>query len=222
MTGEATVETGHGTVPLRTWSADTVGSKTGIGILVAHGAGAGHDHPWIAAMCRRLVDAGFATWTFEYAYMAAGRRAPDRLPKLLDVHEVVAATVSPEVDRLVLAGKSMGGRVGGHLVADGRADAAGLVYLGYPLVPLGKSEARDTTHLTGVATPQLFVSGTRDRMGPIDLIDAVSHAVPDGRLVAIDDGDHSLVPRKSSGRTLDDALDAAVGGIEAWVRERVG
>lgn len=211
------VATPHGDVPLRAWG------RTGgdVGILVAHGAGAGHDHPWIAALCDRLVDARYPTWTFEYAYMARGRRAPDRLPKLIDVHQAVLEAVAPSVDSLVLAGKSMGGRVGGHLVAERSAAAAGLVYLGYPLVPIGKDVPRDTTHLRHVAIPQLFISGTRDRMGPIDLIAGVVEDVPEGRLAVVEDGDHSFVPRKASGRTLDDSLDAVVTWIDAWIEERV-
>ena len=214
-TDTRSVATPHGDVPIRSW-AD--GSRP-VGWLIAHGAGAGHDHPWIRSLCERLSACGYPTWSFEYAYMAAGRRAPDRLPKLLDVHEAVAASVRPEVDALVLAGKSMGGRVGGHLVADGRSDASGLAYLGYPLVPIGKDEPRDTSHLRLVGVPQLFVSGTRDRMGPLELMESVVRELPDARLVTIDDGDHSLKPRVATGRTLDDALDEAVASLDSWADE---
>lgn len=212
------LDTDHGPVPIRTRAT----GDRDIGVLVAHGAGAGHDHPWIDAVCTRLASVGLTTWTFDYAYMAAGRRAPDRLPKLEHVHAAVAEDVGDRVGSLILAGKSMGGRVGGHVVAEGRIDAAGLVYLGYPLVPLGRDEARDTSHLATIEAPQLFVSGTRDRMGPLDLLANVASDVPDGRIVEIPDGDHSLVPRKASGRTLDDSLDDAVGAIDDWLRDRLG
>lgn len=213
---EFVVHTPVGEVPVRYRKGSSP-----IGIVLAHGAGAGHDHPWMVAMADRLADAGFPTWTFEYAYMAAGRRAPDRLPKLLDVHEAVVEHVGGDVRTLVLAGKSMGGRVGGHLAAERNSTVDGLVYLGYPLVPIGKAEPRDTTHLTGVTIPQLFISGSRDRMGPIEGITQVVESLPDGRLHVVDDGDHSLVPRVATGRTLDDALDEATGVVAAWASDRI-
>lgn len=222
MTGSTTSEVGtpHGPVPMETRAP--LGSALNVGVLLAHGAGAGRTHPWIVGLAEALAGSGFTVFTFDYAYMAADRRAPDRLPKLLDVHEAVASVAAAHAGRLVIAGKSMGGRVGGHLVADGRADpiaVAGLVYLGYPLVPIGSGEARDTSHLEEITRPQLFVSGTRDRMGPLDLLGAIVESLPDGRLVTIDDGDHSLVPRKATGRTVDDSVIEAVGAVVAWLAD---
>ena len=186
-------------------------------LLLAHGAGAGQSHPWMQALAAKLSERGVAVTTFDYAYTAAGRRAPDRLPKLLDVHEAVWLDVRERSEEVVVGGKSMGGRVGGHLVAEGRADAAGLVFYGYPLVAMGKTEPRPTDHLEGLEVPQLFVSGDRDRLGPIDLIRAVAQSVPSGEVVEIRDGDHSLKPRKASGHTLDDSLDVAADETVAWM-----
>lgn len=211
-------------VPIPTPHGDVAGERVGdgrTGIVLAHGAGAGQDHPWVVDVRDRLADRGFAVLTFDYAYMSAGRRAPDRLPKLVDVHAAAAGVLAAEVDRVVLAGKSMGGRVGGHLVAEGRFAAAGLVYLGYPLVALGSSEPRPTDHLAAVEAPQLFVSGDRDRMGPTDLIRQVAASVPAGRVVIVPSGDHSLVPLKASGRTLEDSLDAVTDEIAAWIGTEV-
>lgn len=210
------VVTPAGPVPVRHRPGDLP-----VTFLLAHGAGAGMDHPWMVAMAERLAAAGFPTWTFDYAYTAAGRRAPDRLPKLLDVHEAVVAHVARDDRPLVLAGKSMGGRVGGHLAADRRVPIDGLVYLGYPLVPIGKAEARDTSHLGTVELPQLFVSGSRDRMGPLEGIAQLVESLPDARLHVIDDGDHSLQPRVATGRTLEDALDEATAVIVSWTAGRI-
>jgi len=195
---------------------------SGVGVLLAHGAGAGQEHPWMIAMATRLARAGFTTMTFNYAYTAEGRKAPDRLPKLVEVHAAAAEKLARTVGDVVLAGKSMGGRVGGHVVAEGRFGAAGLVYLGYPLVSLGKADARDTSHIANVDIPQLFVSGTRDSMGPNDRVKAVAASVPNGTFVAIESGDHSFVPLKKTGMTLDDSLDAAVGSISAWWDAQTG
>jgi predicted alpha/beta-hydrolase family hydrolase len=205
------VATPHGPIPLEVRVPQ--GSSMGIGVLLAHGAGAGRTHPWIIGLAEALTAGGFTVITFDYAYMAAGRRAPDRLPKLLDVHEAVAGIAAGYADRLVIAGKSMGGRVGGHLVADGRADPVAVVYLGYPLVAIGKTMPRPTDHLLGIGVPQLFVSGDRDPMGPRTMIEDVAGAVPDGRVVIVDHGDHSLVPLKRSGATLDDSFAIVVAAM---------
>lgn len=190
---------------------------TGPAIVLAHGAGLGQEHPWMVSVRQALAEAGHTVMTFDYLYTAQGRKAPDRLNKLLDVHEAAASVLADLEGRPVLAGKSMGGRVGSHLVAQGRCDALGLVYLGYPLVAMGKSEPRDTHHLVTIEIPQLFVSGTRDRMGPEDLIARVAASVPNGSTEFIDTGDHSLVPLKKTGRSVDDSISQSVNAIEAWV-----
>ena len=187
-----------------------------IGVLLAHGAGAGREHPWMLAMQDRLVGEGFPTMTFNYLYTEQARKAPDRLPKLMAVHACAAEALVGRTGSIILAGKSMGGRVGGHVVAEGDIEAAGLVYLGYPLVAMGKDVPRDTTHLEGVSIPQLFISGSRDRMGPNDLIADVATSVPDGTFVSADAGDHSLVPLKATGRSLDDSLAFAASTIASW------
>lgn len=209
------VATPHGPIPVEVRVPE--GSSMGVGVLLAHGAGAGRTHPWIIGMADALTAGGFTVITFDYAYMAAGRRAPDRLPKLLDVHEAVASIAAGYADRLVIAGKSMGGRVGGHLVADERADPVAVVYLGYPLVAMGKTVPRPTDHLLGIGVPQLFVSGDRDPMGPRTMIEGIADAVPDGRTIIVEGGDHSLVPLKRSGATLDDSFAISVTAMGAVV-----
>ena len=191
-------------------------SVTGPAILLAHGAGLGQTHPWMASVRHSLAGKGHSVMTFDYLYMAQGRKAPDRLNKLLDVHEAASRALGEREGRIVLAGKSMGGRVGSHLVSEGRFDALGLVYLGYPLVAMGKNEPRDTDHLMAIGVPQLFISGTRDRMGPEQLIVDVVASVPDGTTEFIETGDHSLVPLKKTGRTVDDSIAQSVNAIEAW------
>ena len=209
-----TIHTPHGDV-----GAEVGQPKDGVGVgmLLAHGAGGGRHHPWMVALRDRLVGAGITTMTFDYAYMHAGRKAPDRLPKLLDVHRAVYEDFSRTMEAIVIGGKSMGGRVGGHLVAEGMAEPSGIIYYGYPLVALGKTEPRPTDHLCAIGIPQLFISGDRDRLGPVDLVRPVADAVPGGTLVVIESGDHSFVPLKASGRTLDDSLDVAVAATTEWI-----
>lgn len=186
------------------------------GIVLAHGAGAGQMHPWMISMSEKLSRLGFPTLRFNYQYTEAGRKAPDRLPKLMEVHAGAARRLGSYTPSVVLAGKSMGGRVGGHVAAAEDDLATGVVYFGYPLVAMGKTEPRATDHLTTLSIPQLFVSGSRDPMGPNALVSRVADSVPNGQFVSIESGDHSLVPLKRTGRTADDALREACAAVDRW------
>ncbi|MCB1246462.1 MAG: dienelactone hydrolase, partial [Acidimicrobiia bacterium] len=95
-------------------------------------------------------------------------------------------------------------------------DPEGLVYFGYPLVAMGKTEPRDTSHLEGLRVPQLFVTGTRDRMGPGDLVAELADRVPSGRFEPIESGDHSFKPLVATGRTVDDSIRTAAALVAAW------
>ncbi len=210
MSKSLAIATPHGPVSAR---LERPKADASVAILLAHGAGAGQDHPWMVSMQRHLTEVGFAVMTFNYAYIEAGRKAPDRLPKLLDVHQAVAQRLAEDFPDVAIAGKSMGGRVGGHLVAEHGFAAMGVVYLGYPLVAIGKIAPRDFGHLSMITVPQLFVSGTRDRLGPEDLVARVCASVPDGTCFFIQDGDHSLVPLKRTGLTIEDSLSGVAGEI---------
>ena len=111
--------------------------------------------------------------------------------------------------------------MGSHLVGDVSWPARGLVYLGYPLVALGKTEPRAVDHLHKISVPQLFVSGTRDRLGPLDMIERLVLALPRAQLLAVDSGDHSLAVPKRSGRTLDDVLVEVAGRVSSWITASV-
>jgi uncharacterized protein len=193
------------------------GTPGDVGMLLAHGAGAGQDHPWMTVMATALADHDLYVITFNYRYTEEGKRSPDRLPRLLEVHRAAADAVASRCAAVVLAGKSMGGRVGSHLVGDERWPAQALVYFGYPLVAVGKSTPRPTDHLARIAVPQRFVSGTRDRLGPIDLIEEVVSGLPAASLRTVDEGDHSFKVPKSSGRTFESILGDVAADTAAWV-----
>lgn len=183
------------------------------GILLAHGAGAGRAHPFMVGVRTRLAGAGFTVVAFDYPYLAAGRKAPDRLPTLVAAHEAAAAHLAGLVGRMVIAGKSMGGRVGSHVSG---FDATRRIFYGYPLVALGKTEPRDTTHLDRLTGSMLFIQGERDRMAPADLLrPVVSRLGAD--LHVVPDADHSFKVPKRSGRTEDDVLAELVRVTRDWV-----
>lgn len=204
-----------------TVTAITAGEPGAVGVLLAHGAGAGQDHPWMAAVREGLARRGLFVMSFNYRYTEAGKRAPDRMPMLLTVHRAAAGVLAAECDRVVLAGKSMGGRVGSHLVGDERWPAAGLVYFGYPLVPMGRGDPRPTDHLEAIDVPQLFFAGTRDRLSPLELVASIAAAVPDGTVEVVEDGDHSFKVLKRTPKTNEAVLDEVANAAADWIVARV-
>jgi hypothetical protein len=189
-----------------------------VGILLAHGAGAGQSHPFMTGLRRRIADAGYPTLTFDYPYMEAGRKAPDRLSRLIECHAAVLDQFARGVDRVVLAGKSMGGRVGGHLAAE-HGGVSSIVFYGYPLVALGKAEPRDVSHLSGSDVPMLFIQGERDRLGPLNLIEPVVAAIPRARLAILADADHSFRVPKRTGLDIEAVHDLLARWTVEFVEE---
>ncbi len=192
------------------------GGATGTGVLLAHGAGAGQDHSFMVMLRDALAATGLTVMTFNYAYTEAGRRAPDRLPKLMDVHNAAADRLGQYCDRVVLAGKSMGGRVASHLAGDRGWPAHALVYYGYPLVPPGKSP-RETQQLQAITVPQLFFAGTRDRLSPPDLIMPLAASLPEASVDLIDGGDHSFRVPKAAGRSYPDVIAGLASATARWL-----
>jgi uncharacterized protein len=220
MQGQSTAMTGPQTLTIE-WGGGAVegileGGDGATAVLLAHGAGAGQRHPWMATM-RSLLAARLPTMTFDYRYTAAGRRSPDRMDTLLAVHRAAADHLAARVDRVVLAGKSMGGRVASHLAGDQRWPAAGLVYFGYPLVPPATGAPRDTSHLGSIGAPQLFFAGSRDRLSPAELLAPIVATLGGGRLEVIADADHSFAVLKRSERTQAEMLETIAATTTEWV-----
>ncbi|HHC07864.1 MAG TPA: dienelactone hydrolase [Actinobacteria bacterium] len=193
-----------------------------VGILLAPGAGAGQDHPWLGHVRRALAERGHPTMTFDYRYQALGRRFPDPLGVRLAVHEAAATNLAARVEGVVLAGKSMGSRIGAHLVADVGFPAVATVAYGFPLVPAGKTEPRDVTYLARIVEPQLFVSGSRDPLSPPELLADVVADLPDAELVVVDGADHSFNLPKRAGRSTAAVLDDLAAETVRFVADRVG
>lgn len=187
-------------------------------LVLAHGAGAPMDSPFMVAMAGRMVRRGHRVVRFEFPYMAARRldgrrRPPDRQPVLLATwRAVVAALGKPQ--GLVIGGKSMGGRMASLLAA--AEGARGLVCLGYPFHPAGQPERTRVEHLAGLAVPTLIVQGTRDPLGTADEVAGYPLA-PAVTVAWVADGDHDLKPRKASGRSHDIALDEAADAVDGFL-----
>ena len=191
-------------------------------VLLAHGAGAGQGHPFIAGLRRRLAAGGYPTMTFDYPYVAEGRRVPDRLQVLLECHRAASRCLAGEAGAgVVLAGKSMGSRVAGHLAAGGEP-CRGVVCFGYPLVPPGGTVPRDTTHLEAVAAPILFLSGSRDRLAPLGLLLPLAARLPAARLEVVEGADHSFGVRAAPNAGGEAALDRLAALTLAWLGDVLG
>jgi predicted alpha/beta-hydrolase family hydrolase len=187
-------------------------------LVLAHGAGAPGFPPQYVA--RGVAQDGVRVARFEFPYMHArrqgGRRgAPDRGPVLEEAWLEAIASLGGGA-RLVIGGKSLGGRIA-SMVAD-RAGVRGLVCLGYPFHPPGKPERLRTQHLENLRTPALVVQGTRDAFGSRE--DVAGYRLSEAiRIAWIEDGDHSLKPRASSGRTESQNLAEAIARVREFLSE---
>ncbi len=189
-------------------------------VVLAHGAGAPMDSPFMTTVAEGLAVGGRRVARFEFPYMQARRatgvrRPPDRAPALAECWRAVIDTLGGGGD-LVLGGKSMGGRIASMIADD--VGARGLVCLGYPFHAPGKPPGARIEHLAALATPTLIVQGTRDSLGRPEEV-ATYALSPAIRIAWIDDGDHSLKPRKASGRSEAGNLAEAIERIDSFLDE---
>lgn len=193
-------------------------------VVFAHGAGAPMDTPFMAFFAQALAERGHHVVRFEFPYMArrraeGGKRPPDRAPVLqARFHEVIAEVRARFAPRaLVLMGKSMGGRMASLIAAEAQADA--VVALGYPFHAAGKPVfVRDRLgHLPDFPLPLLICQGTRDSLGDRVLVEGLPLS-PQVSVHWLEDGDHSLKPRKLSGRTEAQNLAEAAEAIDVFLR----
>ena len=189
-------------------------------VLLAHGAGADMHAAALTTVADALAAAKIPSLRFNFPYKAAGRRGPDRPPvleaALRDAARELAARAKVPADRLVLGGRSMGGRIGSMVAAqDG---ALGVVLLGYPLHPPGKADQLRVDHFPKLTMPVLFASGTRDAFGaPDELREQARKIKGPVRFHWIDTADHGFKPLKSSGVTPAVALAGVAEAVVDFV-----
>ena len=203
------------------------GSKRGAdrAVLLAHGAGADMHAAALTVVADALSEARVPSLRFDFPYRRAGRRGPDRPPVLLAAVRAAAAELARRAklppERLVLGGRSMGGRICSMVVAD-EADplpALGLALLGYPLHPPGKPEQLRVEHFPRITVPVLFVSGTRDSFAaPEELEEHVKNVKGPVTFSWLETADHGFKPLKASGLTAAAALAAAGEAVVSFVQ----
>jgi predicted alpha/beta-hydrolase family hydrolase len=190
--------------------------------VLAHGAGAGQRHPFMVAIATGLAARGIDVATFDFPYMAQKRKVPDRAPVLESCFESVIDVVrrleGARGHRLLIGGKSMGGRIATQLAAREPDAASGIVALGYPLHPPGRPEQPRVAHLPAIIAPVLIVQGERDAFGtPTELEPVIRTMKAPVTLHRVLGGDHSL---KVSGRKQPDVYEEVLDAMVAWIEAR--
>jgi predicted alpha/beta-hydrolase family hydrolase len=213
------------------------GHRIGVTLILGHGAGADQNSGFMVHFATALAARGVDTVTFNFVYTEQGRRAPDRNDKLESCWRAVIAAVGgwPAPSRageaagnkLVIGGKSMGGRIASQVAASkvaaaGEDGVAGLVFLGYPLHPPGRPDKLRSEHLGRIRAPMLFVQGSRDAFGsPDELRAALADVKAAGDLCVVDGGDHSFKVPKRGALSQDQAYDGVLDEIVRWLRAKV-
>lgn len=188
-------------------------------VALAHGAGAPMDSEFMNVFAVGIAEQGHRCVRFEFPYMTERRatgkkRPPDRQPKLMETWQTVIDHLGPE--NLVIGGKSMGGRMA-TLIAD-EANVRGVLALGYPFYGAGRADKPRIDHLVDLKTPTLICQGTRDTMGSHETVTALTLS-PSIAYHWSEDGDHSLKPRKKSGRTQEQNWSDALAAIGEFLSD---
>ena len=202
--------------------------RAGLTVLLGHGAGANQTSGFMRMFAKGLAARGLDVMTFNFIYMEQGRSVPDQKGKLeacyLAVIEAALKHKKLKKNRLVVGGKSMGGRIASQVMAGEEkeafaADVAGLVFLGYPLHPPGNPARLRVEHLEHIGKPMLFIQGTRDALGtPEEIQPFIKNLQPAAKIYAIEGGDHSFKAPKKFGLPQEQIYEAAMDEINRWSR----
>jgi len=190
-------------------------------LVLAHGAGAGMTHPFMAALADALAARAVATLRFQFPFMEAGGRRPDT-PGV--AHAAVRGAVEAARARcpgvpLFAGGKSFGGRMTSQAQALARLpDVRGLVFVGFPLHPAGKPSVTRADHLAAVDVPMLFLQGTRDELAGLALLRPIVQSLgAHAQVHVVEDADHAFHVRRASGRDDAAVIDELADAIARWV-----
>jgi len=195
------------------------------GLILAHGAGNDMHNPLITAVAVRLAAEGFPVLRFNFLYKEKGKKSPDSQTRLEHTWQRAWETMQGQtrfpLERIVAAGKSMGGRVASQMAAAGRLPAAALVFLGYPLHAPGKSDQLRDEHLYRIQAPMLFFTGTRDPFCDLGrLAGVLARLTAPHDLEIIAGGNHSFGLPRSDERTEADIHDHITAKCLQWLHNR--
>lgn len=183
------------------------------GVLLAHGAGTDQEHVSMVALRDGLAAGGLRVLTFNYPYTQRGSKTPDRQEKLIPCHRAAADLLANEVDEMFLAGRSMGGRMGTYLVAEGYP-TAGLVLYAYPLHPAGKQDKLRAGQFDQIDVPMLFFQGTNDALSNMELFNELIVPLPTAEVVLLEGAGHGY---RGGGWDLESITERYVSGTIEWI-----
>lgn len=196
-------------------SADAIAT-----LIIAHGAGAGMHHPFMVSLADTLSEVGINAIRFNFPYMEKGRKAPGSPKDAIAAWEHMiteASNVLPGLP-IFMSGKSYGGRMGSHLLAEqSDTNAAGIIYFGFPLHAPGRDSKDRAAHLPEIKQSQLFIQGTKDKLANFEMITEVTNELPKAELVEIAHGDHSFNTPKSTGITKEEMIKHLAQISADWI-----
>jgi predicted alpha/beta-hydrolase family hydrolase len=226
----------HFSIPVEGLAVDSVaaifepgeGAREDVALLLAHGAGAPMDSEFMAEVAAGIAERGVPVLRFRYAYMERaareGRRLPpDRRPALEVAHLAALEELRQRLPdaRIVLGGKSMGGRMSSLLAAEG-VDCAGLAFLGYPLHPQGKPDRLRSEHFPACLQPALFLQGTRDKLCDLELLaEALELYGGSWQLEVYQDADHGFDVLKRTGLNASDVRARLAQDVVSWIESAI-
>lgn len=193
-------------------------------LALAHGAGAGMKHRFMADLAGALGRSGVATLRYQFPYMEAGGGFPDRPPVLEAAVSAAVETAAREAPGLPLlaGGKSLGGRMTSRAAAAGSLPGVrGIVFFGFPLHPAGRPSVKRAEHLDAVDLPMLFLQGTRDRLADLELLRPVVRRLGDrATLHVVEGADHGFAVLKRSGRSAGEVRAELAAAVVSWAGRR--
>jgi|MudIll2142460700_1097286.scaffolds.fasta_scaffold03685_4 hypothetical protein len=195
-------------------------------VILAHGAGNNMTNPLLSAFATGLAAAGCPTLRFNFLYAHQKKKSPDSRAALVKTwqaaHRFLLEESRLELDSVVAAGKSMGGRVASQMQADGLLPVQGLIFLGYPLHPAGNPEKLRDSHLYQIKVPMLFFAGTRDPLCDLKKLKGVLPMLnAPWDLRTVNGGDHSFNVPKSLGINQQDIFRQIVEKAVEWLARSV-
>ena len=189
----------------------------GTWLVLAHGAGGNLDTPQLVRIAEALAERGIGVVRFNFPYAERGRKSPGSPAEAIACFRAVAADVVRDASRLLIGGKSYGGRMASHLAAEGHP-VDGLAFFGYPLHAPGKVDRLRDAHLREIHAPMLFLQGTRDPFARLDLIEKTVASLPATTLRIVEGADHSFVV---PGRQQPDVIVELTAAVDGWIQDAV-
>lgn len=192
-------------------------------LVLAHGAGAGMNHPFMEILSLKLAEKNFAVFKYQFPYFEKGKRSPDPPNILTATVRSAVETASKRLDDLPLfaGGKSLGGRMTSTAVSkEFLPNVKGIIFFGFPLHAPNKPSSDRAEHLYKVKIPMLFLQGTRDKLADLNLLKPVIKKLNNkAELHIIEGADHSFHVLKSSGKTNEQVIEELAETTSKWAKK---